>query len=168
MIQARNNLLKQLLLKYGAMSSEHQNLIRVLEKDTENGGTEIFQKLSERLTASEKNQLESFSNEIKHIYEYIDIQESIPRSRDYTAKHVVDVAKNISDLELAVATYIRYMQSRDAQGQTWSNAKFKTPDDYYKQMSRLYDVADRLNGVNVFQMDANFLFGLCKTHFWLG
>lgn len=60
----------------------------------------------------------------------------------------------IDDMDLAVATYVVYMQSRDAMGQSWSNSKFKTQEQYYKQMARLYDVADRLQGVEVYNINA--------------
>lgn len=65
-----------------------------------------------------------------------------------------DIGKYISDMDLAVATYVVFQQSRDGMGQAWSKEKFKTTDQYLKQVLELYECAERLEGVEVFQIDA--------------
>jgi site-specific DNA-adenine methylase len=65
-----------------------------------------------------------------------------------------DMGKCISDMDLAIATYIVFMQSRDAMGQYWSPSKFKSTEQYRKQVLKLFECADRLEGVYVHQMDA--------------
>jgi hypothetical protein len=115
-----------------------------------------LQKLKGKISNHELNQLQVYQDEIDYINDFGERNGYIPLSRDYVSKHIKpkDNEKDIEDIDLAVATYVRFMQSRDAMGQVWSNAKFKTQDDYYKQMPRLYDVADRLEGVHVSQIDA--------------
>lgn len=57
-------------------------------------------------------------------------------------------------MELAIATYIVYSQSRDGMGKSWSDSKYKSTDKYHAQISRLYEVAERLQGVHVSQVGA--------------
>lgn len=68
-----------------------------------------------------------------------------------------------NELDLAVATYIVYSQSRDGMGKNWSN-KAMTTDKYHNSISRLYDVSERMKGVIVtnagalaFLMDTTYL-----------
>ena len=55
----------------------------------------------------------------------------------------------LNDYDLAVATYVIYVQSRDGIGKYWSNAKYKTQEAYIKKMDCLFEVAERMNGVRV-------------------
>ena len=52
-------------------------------------------------------------------------------------------------LKLAVATYVVYSMSRDGMGTAFSSSKFRSSEAYYKQVDKLYRVAERLNGVQV-------------------
>ncbi len=52
-------------------------------------------------------------------------------------------------LKLAVSTYVVYSMSRDGMGTFFSASKFRSSEAYYKQVDRLYRVAERLNGVQV-------------------
>jgi hypothetical protein len=61
-------------------------------------------------------------------------------------------------MNLAVSTYVVYMQSRDGAGTSWSNKIDRTNDSYLKNIDRLYDVVHRLEGVQVFQIDAYMFF----------
>ncbi len=65
-----------------------------------------------------------------------------------------DMGEAVDEMDLAIATYVVFQQSRDGMGQTWSADKFKTNDQYKKQIVRLFDCAERLEGVEVFQIDA--------------
>lgn len=65
-----------------------------------------------------------------------------------------DLGLYVSDMDLAIATYVVFQQSRDGMGKVWSAEKFKTNDQYKKQIVRLFDCAERLEGVEVFQIDA--------------
>ena len=62
--------------------------------------------------------------------------------------------KDISDMDLAVATYITFTQSRDAMGETWSAYRFKNTETYHNHMVGLYECAERMEGVQVYQIDA--------------
>lgn len=64
------------------------------------------------------------------------------------------VEENTSDMDLAIATFVVFQQSRDGIGKTWSAEKFKTNDQYRQQIVKLFDCAERLEGVEVFQIDA--------------
>ena len=71
----------------------------------------------------------------------------LPRSRDL-------YGRCIPDMELAVATYVTFIQSRDAMGETWSAFRYKNSDAYHNHMVGLYECAERMKGVQVFQIDA--------------
>lgn len=65
-----------------------------------------------------------------------------------------DIDIDVDEMDLAIATYVVFQQSRDGMGQTWSAEKFKTNDQYRRQIVKLFDCAERLEGVEVFQIDA--------------
>lgn len=60
-----------------------------------------------------------------------------------------------SDMELAIATYITFQQSRDGMGLAFSPQKFLTQAQYKNRITNLYDCAKRLEGVQVHQIDGN-------------
>ena len=60
----------------------------------------------------------------------------------------------VSDMELAVATYVTFIQSRDAMGETWSAFRYKNNDAYHNHMVGLYECAERMEGIQVYQIDA--------------
>lgn len=60
-----------------------------------------------------------------------------------------------SDMELAIATYITFLQSRDGMGLAFSPQKFQTQAQYKNRITNLYDCAKRLEGVQVHQIDGN-------------
>lgn len=62
--------------------------------------------------------------------------------------------EDVDEMKLARATYIIYSQSRDGMGKSWSNVKYRSTFDYHGQIGRLYDVAERLRGVEVHQEGA--------------
>lgn len=65
-----------------------------------------------------------------------------------------DMGVDISEMDLAIATYVTFKMSRDGMGTTFSKEKFKTTDQYHAQVLKLYECAERLEGVNVVQIDA--------------
>lgn len=70
-------------------------------------------------------------------------------------ERATDIDEDVNDeMELAIATYVVFQQSRDGMGKTWSAEKFKTNDQYRRQIVKLFDCAERLEGVEVFQIDA--------------
>ncbi len=95
----------------------------------------------------------SFKGKFQHIcknwdalYQLKEMQGFLPRP--------VDMGEYVSDMDLAMATYVVFQQSRSAMGKAWSEQKFKTNAQYKKQITKLYDCAERLEGVGVFQIDA--------------
>ena len=71
----------------------------------------------------------------------------LERTRDLCGLH-------ISDMDLAVATYIVFTQSRDAMGANWSAYRFKDNEAYHNHMIGLSECAERMDGVQVHQIDA--------------
>lgn len=67
----------------------------------------------------------------------------------------------LSDMDLAVATYVVFSQSRDGIGKVWNSSKFKTNSAYHKRIDKLYDVMHRLEGVHVLQQVDSILY-LCQ------
>lgn len=65
-----------------------------------------------------------------------------------------DSGQYVSDMDLAIATYVVFSQSRDGIGKIWSGQKFDTNDQYKERIVRLFDCAERLEGVEIFQIDA--------------
>lgn len=65
-----------------------------------------------------------------------------------------DLGQYVSDIDLAIATYVVFSQSRDGMGQAWSGQKFDSNDQYKKRIVNLFDCAERLEGVEIFQIDA--------------
>lgn len=65
-----------------------------------------------------------------------------------------DMGEYVSDMDLAIATYVVFKQSRDGMGQAWSEVKFRDTDHYLKSVLDLYECAERLEGISVYQIDA--------------
>ena len=55
----------------------------------------------------------------------------------------------VDEMDLAVATYVVYSQSRDGMGKHWSD-RLITKEEYHASISRLYDVSERMKGVTVY------------------
>lgn len=93
---------------------------------------------------------EEFSDEYKDWYELFWkklLQGGLERPRDL-------YGYPDTDMDLAVATYITFTQSRDAMGQYWSRHRYKDNESYHNHMMGLYECAERMEGVQVFQIDA--------------
>ncbi len=78
----------------------------------------------------------------------------IAKKEQGTIERATDIDTDVDEMDLAIATYVVFQQSRDGMGQAWSADKFKTNDQYRKQIVKLFDCAERLEGVEVFQIDA--------------
>ncbi len=64
----------------------------------------------------------------------------------------------ITDVDLAVATYLTYTLSYSGIGKGYVEGKFKSDDDYRKRILGLNDCADRLNGLKVLNLNAMLVF----------
>ncbi len=62
--------------------------------------------------------------------------------------------EEISDIDLAAAVYVTYTLSYSGIGESYVKGKFKTEEDYRKRILRLYECSDRLNGLQVWNIDA--------------
>lgn len=67
----------------------------------------------------------------------------------------------IDDIDLAIATYITYAQSRDGMGKHWSNGK--TDKQYKKKIENLLLCAKRLQGVRVLKNNAMSMVGCIEV-----
>ena len=63
-----------------------------------------------------------------------------------------------SDIELAAATFIVHLFSRDGIGKYFSAYKFRDSTGYYKRIDRLFECHERLKDVIVTRLDANLFF----------
>lgn len=64
----------------------------------------------------------------------------------------------INDMELAFATYVVYTMSRDGMGKVFSESKFRSTEQYHKRAESLFACAERLEGIEVQQLDAFMFF----------
>lgn len=96
--------------------------------------------------------------ELDSAIESVNQLEEVSDGHGHTSLTRDQYVPDISDYELAVATYVKYEQSRDAMGKVWIPNKFKSNDTYHCNTRRLYDVTERLEGVNVFTIDARFFY----------
>lgn len=62
------------------------------------------------------------------------------------------------DIDIAEATFILYTMSRDGMGTYFSPAKFKTQEAYHKRIDRLLQAIERLEGLQVLNVDTRLLF----------
>lgn len=76
----------------------------------------------------------------------------LPRSRDMLE------SESISDIDLAIATYIVFTFGFSGTGQGYTRGKFKNDDAYKKHILKLYPCAERMQGVQVYQFDAMSFF----------
>lgn len=83
-----------------------------------------------------------------------EIKESYDNNLDTLASTRSFIQDQIDPIELAAATYVVYAQSRDGMGQHWTSYKYKSQEAYYKKIDQLYEVAERLEGVEVYQVNA--------------
>lgn len=88
--------------------------------------------------------------------------EEIDQEHVYTlsadALTLVDYIKSITDMDLAIATYIVFTFGFSGTGQGYTKGKFKNDDDYKKHILKLYPCAERMQGVQVYQFDAMSFF----------
>lgn len=68
-----------------------------------------------------------------------------------------EAGTSASDLEIAFIIFQLYYSSRDGMGLDWSNEKNKNMKAYYRAVSNLRNVAQRLENVMVTQCDALYL-----------
>lgn len=61
---------------------------------------------------------------------------------------------DLEDMKLAAATYVVYKQSRNGMGDTFRGSMYGDNYTYQKDIAKLYDIAARLTGVKVDQLDA--------------
>lgn len=147
--------LKKLFVKYNMLSpNANKKQIDKLLKDTTSIGK--LRNNIEQENPSLKVKIYDTLEELLGLYQYMnqdfELNGRLKRNQDY------DVHKTYSDMEIAVATYVVYTQSRDNMGKYWSDSKFKNQNAYRKHMESLYDSAERMENVNVYQLDASIFY----------
>lgn len=122
----------------------------VKEKDNSDKGyiKDSYAKLKEKLE-SDSDFREVFEKLLANWIQLYQQKES-----EDVIERPADRGEWVSDMDLAIATYVVFQQSRDGMGKVWSKEKFKTNAQYRKQIVKLFDCAERLEGVQVFQIDA--------------
>lgn len=120
-------------------------------------GRPVFKKIYARLADRLKNDT-VFYKKFKRLY-HIWERTYTQRETQGVLERAGDMGKEaVSEMDLAIATYVVFQQSRDGMGQAWSAEKFKTNDQYRRQIVKLFDCAERLEGIEVFQIDAMLFF----------
>lgn len=83
----------------------------------------------------------------KQLKEILDSGKPLPRHRDL-------YESDISDMELAIATYVTFTMSRDGMGKVFSPFRFRDDKAYKNHITKLYESMERMEGVIVTQIDA--------------
>lgn len=145
-------------------NSVDDNYLRVRQNAERRRQKELFKKILNRIKESRQlKQLKQLSGEeqFQFIKKLIgDKQNPLLSEEEIAIINLLDIDsfdinENIGaidepdPLKLAVATYVVYSMSRDGMGTAFSASKFHSSEAYYKQIDRLYRVAERLNGVQV-------------------
>ena len=130
---------RELKADYDYWESEITRLVGPFKANRLESVKSATQKLLEIGTEEAKTALEQFATLYPHVLNKDGFEDTL---------HEVNV------VEVAVATFIMYTQSRDGMGMAFSKEKFKTQEAYYKRIGRLYEAADRLAGVQVWNIDS--------------
>lgn len=151
-----NKLLKELIAQvFNDLFEEADDNGLAEEVDNGNSVEEVsyfiktaFVKLKQRLRGDTnfRDEFQKLFDNWIQLYQLKEKQGFIERS--------ADMGEYVTDMDLAIATYVVFQQSRDGMGKVWSKEKFKTNAQYRKQIVKLFDCAERLEGVQVFQIDA--------------
>ena len=153
--QLEKNILKKLLVDFGISKPQSANRLIdcYVQKCNSNCQTSnLTAYLSERISLIDKKRKddsdfsELFNNALSNY---------IICSQHDDIHEVNDTKDEIySDIDIAMATYYVFQCSRDGLGQLFSTAKFKNNQSYLRNLLKLFDCADRLEGVQVYQNDA--------------
>lgn len=139
--------LKNVLISFGMLPADaDRKKLKALLKNKEASDF-----LSEILANDEKKRLE-FGKRLKPLLEDYEALKDADE-KGYTLRPR-NMGIEISDMDLAIATFVVYTQSRDAMGKAWSGLKYKSIDHYKRQIDKLYECAKRMEGVMVYQIDA--------------
>ena len=126
--------------EYNEVYEEAQEAFEQKWEEKEAEGIEI--------TVNKKNYIYAKSHEI-----------ALDTIRDYTSDILISNSGEVtmSDVDMAVASFVTYYLSRDGMGKDYSETKGNSLESYYRQIAKLEDVADRFKGVIVNQVDAMWL-----------
>lgn len=126
--------IKQLLIKYNVCTTHGAKKLTgyILAEVHELGG---FAKTGSRIPAGYdkfKSILKNDDNFRREFQEHLEMWIAISRQReeDGYLVHPRDMGLPLTDMDLAMATYVVYAQSRDGMGRAWSEQKFKTNAQY--------------------------------------
>ena len=136
-----NIILRQLFVKYNVLAEGHEY---AEYKSVMKNYKQIIKKIFPMLTKEDAELLSDSADNYKALMDD-DVKVIMPDVWGGEAR-----GGYLENYELAVATYVTYSQSRDGQGNYWSSVKFTSPEAYIKQIDRLYDVAERMCGVQVY------------------
>ena len=133
-----------------ALDSE---LVKQIEEQIEKLKTPIFVKEGRNNLRRKLKTDDVFRAKFQHLLEnWIELDRQ--KDADGYLPRPADMGVEISEMDLAIATYVTCKMSRDGMGKVFSAAKFKTADQYSSQVVKLYECAERLEGVAVCQIDA--------------
>lgn len=148
--QQTKNELKKFLTDAGVTHpSSCDKFVDTIKSQVQSNDIQKNQKaLADKLSADDdfKNKFEHLFSNWLELYYLKEEQGGIERTND--------IGNVISDMDIAIATFVVFQQSRDGMGKVWSKEKFKSNHQYIQQIYKLDECANRLEGVEVYQIDA--------------
>lgn len=157
---AMQNELKRLFIKYGILppASTKRDLNKLLKANAEPVQLKQHtQKAGALFSQEELSYLKRLYLRYDYLKGMLEEDGFLKRNQDLGLENA------LTDIDIAVAAYVVYNQSRDNMGQYWSKDKFRSNEAYYNRMGNLYECAERMQGINVFQLDAMIFFD--KTYY---
>lgn len=147
----------QKLFKEAGIIGPNSNIRSVQKITKEEKKLSALLKYLDQKPEHEKKDILNHLKKLLDIYDDLQMQEEKYGANERNLYNE-DLGTPYTPMDAAVAAYVVYTQSRDNMGQYWSQEKFKGNDSYHKHMHNLYDCADRLRNVNVFNLDAMSFF----------
>jgi len=113
--------------------------------------------LTKRIKMERPSKRDEINSKLKALVaDYTDTKKAKEQGQLLRPRHMG--ALDVSDIDLAIATYIVFQQSRDAMGKVWTPSKFKDSAHYRRNMENLFECSERMQGVKIHQIDATNFF----------
>lgn len=146
------------------LNERYDFLIDLISNGTVDGTkTALLETGGKRFDGARKKLIDDISNNAGGIEKIIE-QSKLKGWHEDIHKAVLDelhsyekAVDEYNKIDLAVATFYTYALSHYGRGIDYCRAKENERDAYYRKVSSLDDIADRLDGVSVTEMDALFL-----------
>ncbi|MGH4117923.1 DNA adenine methylase [Clostridium sp.] len=148
--------LKGLLVEYKIMQATDKlkAFHSILDESEKAGNEKIINELLVKIKDEKKEKIALLVEKVKYLFDSYAVIKDLKQEQGLIERTRDRLDVNISDMDLAEATYIVIEQSMDAMGKVWSSAKFKSTAQYRKKLLKLFDAAERMENVIIYQIDA--------------